>query len=99
MTDWSSQDEALELSGGPGGGATPEAALDVMLKYASLAVVTLGERGCIAKRHGDAQLTSEPAAKGITVHNSTTAFLPACILQPCALQQVLTEVAVRCNSV
>jgi hypothetical protein len=53
----------LELMGGPDSGSSPEAALEFLSQYATFAVVTLGERGCIAKKQGEAAV-AQPAVSG-----------------------------------
>ncbi len=63
------QDEAIELTGGPGEG-TPEAGLAEMAAHCSVAAVTLGERGCLVQAHAEPPF-AEPAASGVRVVDAT----------------------------
>ena len=69
----SSQDEAAELiaSEGQSSRAKPEAALAYLSRHCELAVVTLGDKGCIAQRQGDTDMVQEPACSGVTVIDAT----------------------------
>lgn len=67
------EDEALEVLVGPGQGRTPELALDWLARHASIAVVTLGERGCILRGEDSSEVVSEPAASGVEVTDATGA--------------------------
>eukprot|EP00873_Tetraselmis_striata_P004479 jgi/Tetstr1/424743/TSEL_015260.t1 len=61
------EDEARELDLG-----TPEECLEAVGKHCEYAVVTLGEKGCVAKRQGE-QIVRELACSGLTVTDSTGA--------------------------
>ena len=67
------QDEAAELvaSEGQSSRARPETALAYLSQHCKLAVVTLGDKGCIAQRHGDTDMVQEPACSGVTVIDAT----------------------------
>ncbi len=58
------QDEAREIAGG-GPGASPEAGLDYLAAHCEVAVVTLGERGCMVKERSSGEVTAEPACSGV----------------------------------
>ncbi|KAK9831420.1 hypothetical protein WJX81_003244 [Elliptochloris bilobata] len=64
------EDEAVQLSGGPGVGSAA-AALEVLSRHCAVAAVTLGERGCLCARDGE-QL-AEPALGGVRVVDATGA--------------------------
>lgn len=67
------QDEAAELvaSEGQSSRAGPETALAYVSQHCELAVVTLGDKGCIAQMHGDTDIVQEPACSGVTVMDAT----------------------------
>ena len=66
------QDEAVQLTGGPGTGSA-KAAAGLLASCCSAAAVTLGERGCLAcMRDGDA--LAEPAVAGVHVVDATGDF-------------------------
>ena len=67
------QDEAARLvaSEGQGSRARPETALAYLSQHCELAVVTLGDQGCIAQRQGDTDIVQEPACSGVTVIDAT----------------------------
>ena len=66
------QDEAIELAGGLGmPGTSAEAGLAMLAAHCEVAVVTLGERGCIVQRAGEAGVLREPAASGVSVVDAT----------------------------
>lgn len=67
------QDEAAELvtSEGQSSRAQPETALAYLSQHCELAVVTLGDKGCIAQRQGDTDIVQEPACSGVTVIDAT----------------------------
>lgn len=65
------QDEALEIIGGLEPGRAPEQALEFLAARADIAVVTLGERGCILRSAETDGVLSEPAASGVTVADAT----------------------------
>lgn len=73
------QDEAAELQ--PGDHSThmanPDHALSYLSQHCEYAVVTLGDKGCIAKRKGDELVTQEPACSGVTVMDATGSAPPA----------------------
>ena len=84
MTDL--QDEAAELIAAKGRDkAQPQEALAYLSQHCDMAVVTLGDRGCIAQRKGQAEVVQEPACSGVTVLDATG--LP-CLHQrkPCHFQ-------------
>ncbi len=64
------QDEATELTGGAAKGGSAEKGLALLAQNCSMAAVTLGERGCLAQKHGE-QAFAEPAARDITVVDAT----------------------------
>ena len=76
------QDEAAELvaSEGQSSRASPETALAYLSQHCELAVVTLGDKGCIAQRQGDPDIVQEPACSGVTVTDATGSVttLPVC---------------------
>lgn len=61
-----SQDEAREIVGG-GPGATPEAGLEYLAQHCAVAVVTLGEKGCMVAEKGGGEVVAEPACSGVKV--------------------------------
>lgn len=67
------QDEAAELlaSEGQSSRAEPEEALAYLSQHCDLAVVTLGDKGCIAQRQGHTDIVQEPACSGVTVLDAT----------------------------
>lgn len=67
------QDEAAELLAGndTSKAADPNAALSYLSQHCEFAVVTLGDKGCIAQRKGDEVATQEPACSGVTVTDAT----------------------------
>lgn len=67
------QDEAAELlaSEGQSSRAEPEEALAYLSQHCELAVVTLGDKGCIAQRQGDLGIVQEHACSGVTVLDAT----------------------------
>ena len=67
------QDEAAELiaTEGQSSRAQPEEALAYLAQHCELAVVTLGDKGCIAKRKGEQEVVQEPACSGVTVIDAT----------------------------
>lgn len=67
------QDEAAELiaSEGHSSRARPEEALAYLSQHCELAVVTLGDKGCIAQRQGETDIVQEPACSGVTVVDAT----------------------------
>ena len=67
------QDEAAELIAieGQGSRAQPEEALEYLSQHCELAVVTLGDKGCIARRQGEEEAVQEPACSGVTVTDAT----------------------------
>ena len=67
------QDEAAELlaSEGQDVRARPEEALAYLSQHCQLAVVTLGDKGCIARQQGEADVVQEPACSGVTVTDAT----------------------------
>ena len=67
------QDEAAELVAAESSSsrAQPEEALNYLSQHCELAVVTLGDKGCIAKKRGDTTITQEPACSGVTVVDAT----------------------------
>ena len=67
------QDEAAELvaSEGQSSRAEPEEALAYLSQHCELAVVTLGDKGCIAQRQGDTDIVQEPACSGVSVIDAT----------------------------
>ena len=69
----STQDEAAELVAAADSSprAQPEEALDYLSQHCELAVVTLGDKGCIAKKKGDTVVIQEPACSGVTVVDAT----------------------------
>ncbi|DBA76000.1 TPA: hypothetical protein ACH3X2_008930 [Trebouxia sp. C0005] len=69
------EDEAAELihKEGQGSRAQPEEALAYLSQHCDLAVVTLGDKGCIAKRSGEQEIVQEPACSGVTVTDATGA--------------------------
>ncbi len=71
FTCYHEQDEALEIIGGLEPGRTPEQALEFLAARADIAVVTLGERGCILRSAETDGVLSEPAASGVTVADAT----------------------------
>lgn len=77
------QDEAGELvaSEGQTSRARPETALVYLSQHCELAVVTLGDKGCIAQMHGDTDIVQEPACSGVTVVDATGGMpIPSCVL-------------------
>lgn len=66
--DPSSQDELAQA----------ESALSWLSGHCDVAVVTLGERGCIVKQQGDSQIIHEPAAKGVKVVDATGGWSQVC---------------------
>ena len=77
------QDEAADLlaSDRQSNRATPEEALAYLSRHCELAVVTLGDKGCIARRQGETDTVQEPACSGVTVIDATGAMLlsSACV--------------------
>ncbi|KAL3140309.1 hypothetical protein ABBQ38_004574 [Trebouxia sp. C0009 RCD-2024] len=69
------EDEAAELlaSEGQSSRAEPEEALAYLSQHCELAVVTLGDKGCIAQRQGDLGIVQEHACSGVTVLDATGA--------------------------
>ena len=67
------QDEAAELvaSEGQSSRARPETALAYLSQHCELAVVTLGDKGCIAQRQGNTDIVQEPACSGVNVIDAT----------------------------
>lgn len=65
------QDEALDLIGGASSGKTVEDALALLASHCNIAVVTLGDKGCIARRKGEADVFTEPACSEVQVVDST----------------------------
>lgn len=67
------QDEAAELiaTEGQDSRAQPEEALAYLSQHCELAVVTLGDKGCIAKRKGEPEVVQAPACSGVTVVDAT----------------------------
>lgn len=67
------QDEAAELvaAEGQSSRANPEEALAYLSQHCELAVVTLGDQGCIAQRQGQPDMVQEPACSGVTVIDAT----------------------------
>lgn len=62
------QDEASELMReGAGGNASPEAALEYLSHHCQVAVVTLGDKGCMVKERGGEEVVREPACPGVKV--------------------------------
>lgn len=60
------QDEAVELAGGPG--CSPEAGLEYLAAHcARLAVVTLGEKGCLIRERGGTGVVAMPACGAVKV--------------------------------
>ena len=70
------QDEAAELVAieGQGSRAGPEEGLAYLAQHCELAVVTLGDKGCIAHKRGEAGAVQEPACSGVTVVDATGSF-------------------------
>ena len=70
------QDEAAELLAGnsPPQSIEPEQALSYLSQHCEFAVVTLGDKGCIARRKGDEAAVQEPACSGVTVTDATGMF-------------------------
>lgn len=68
------EDEAIEISGGPGTG-TADKGLEYLSSICTrAAIVTLGERGCLVKEHGsDDKIIAQPACGGIKVVDTTGA--------------------------
>ncbi|PRW60062.1 sugar kinase [Chlorella sorokiniana] len=63
------EDEAMELAGG-----TPEQGLDYMAQHCRrLAVVTLGEKGCLVKETGAEDVIAMPACAGVKAVDTTGA--------------------------
>lgn len=54
-----------------------ESALDWLTQRCDVAVVTLGERGCIVKQRGQEGILQEPAAAGVKAEDATGAATPA----------------------
>ncbi|KAL4458429.1 hypothetical protein ABPG75_013294 [Micractinium tetrahymenae] len=72
------EDEALELMGGSaadrGADGTAEAGLQYLAKHVNrLAVVTLGEKGCLIKERGASEIIGMPACSGVKVVDTTGA--------------------------
>ncbi|GMH41461.1 hypothetical protein BSKO_09371 [Bryopsis sp. KO-2023] len=69
------EDEAMELAGGRDSGATPKDGLDILSRNCHIAVVTLGDQGCMfTSRHSKTEgVMREPAVDGIKVVDSTGA--------------------------
>lgn len=65
-SSFSAQDEALEIAGGREAGGTPEKGLAYLAKHCDVAVVTLGEKGCIVQERGG-PVVEEPACSGVKV--------------------------------
>ena len=67
------QDEAAELVAAEGHStrAKPEEALAYLSQHCELAVVTLGDQGCIAQKQEQAGMVQEPACSGVTVIDAT----------------------------
>lgn len=59
------QDESVEIAGGAP--ATPEDGLSYLAQHCQVAVVTLGEKGCMVKEHGSEEVILEPACSGVKV--------------------------------
>ncbi|CAK0780061.1 hypothetical protein CVIRNUC_004926 [Coccomyxa viridis] len=66
------EDEAAELIGGVAAGGSAEKGLALLAEHCAIAAVTLGERGCLAQRRGEAPF-AEPAAKDVRVADATGA--------------------------
>ena len=64
------QDEAAELTGGITRGGSAEKGLALLAEHCAIAAVTLGERGCLAQRRGEAPF-AEPAVKDVRVADAT----------------------------
>ena len=71
------QDEAAELIGGVAAGGSAEKGLALLAEHCAIAAVTLGERGCLGQRRGEAPF-AEPAAKDVRVADATGAPLLLC---------------------
>ncbi|GAB4822086.1 hypothetical protein N2152v2_009132 [Parachlorella kessleri] len=66
------EDEAREIEGGGAVEATPEAGLAYLAAHCQVAVVTLGEKGCIVQEQGG-EVVRESACSGVKVVDSTGA--------------------------
>ena len=67
------QDEATELisEAKTADSTEPHQALTYLSQHCEVAVVTLGDKGCIAKKKGDEAVVQEPACSGVTVIDAT----------------------------
>ena len=63
------EDEAMEWAEGRG----PEVGLDLLSRQVDVAVVTLGEKGCLVKERNSSALIAQPACSGVKVVDSTGA--------------------------
>ena len=62
--------QALELMGGSSAGADPEPGLRYLSRHCGVAVVTLGERGCLVGQRGSEEVIAQPACTGLKVRAS-----------------------------
>lgn len=67
------EDEAQEVVGGAAVGATYQGGLEYLAAHADVAVVTLGEKGCLVMERGGPGVLAEPACSGVVVADSTGA--------------------------
>ncbi|KAL4854982.1 ADP-dependent ribose-1-phosphate kinase [Chlorella vulgaris] len=66
------EDEAAEVAGATG--SCPEAAIEYLAQHCKrLAVVTLGEKGCLIKERGSEEVIGLPACSGVKVTDTTGA--------------------------
>ncbi len=63
------QDEAIQLTGGPGVGSAA-AALELLASHCTVAAVTLGARGCLVRGRGGTAFL-EPAVANVDVVDAT----------------------------
>ena len=71
---FANEDESVEVLGGTAAaGATPQAGLDYLAAHCGMAVVTLGEKGCLVRQRGSDEVVVEPACSGVKAVDSTGA--------------------------
>eukprot|EP00887_Chlorella_sp_A99_P006297 scaffold3.g6297.t1 len=64
---------AAQVVGGAAVGATYQGGLEYLAAHADVAVVTLGEKGCLVMERGGPGVLAEPACSGVVVADSTGA--------------------------